>query len=202
MYQLRRITLIVAVVVVLAACGGSDGSDSPAAPSSSNPDGGATTTQQQGSDTTAGSPSATDASPSGASFARVTVEGTTYEFEKSGPAATCNPDFFGGFFAVLYTEDLGQTFQIELWSSGSGEGRESTSSMNITTPDGVEYDLDAIPDKSWPTVEAGTSRVETFSYEGNRATGTGYYINNEVAFGTDGPYEPIIGEFEVVCGDD
>lgn len=202
MYQLRRIALLVALVVVVAACGGSDGSDTSAAPSSTNPDSGATTTQQQGTDSTVASPGVTEPTPSGASFARVTVEGTTYEFAKIGPAATCDSDFFGGFFAVLYTEDLSETFQIELWNQGSGEGRTSTSSLNITTPDGSEYDLDADPEKTWPTVEAGTSRVDSFSYEGNRATGTGFYINNEVAFGNDGPYEPIVGEFEVVCGDD
>jgi hypothetical protein len=202
MKAFRHIPLLVVFAMIMAACAGSSDSAAETSTTARSSDN-TTTTQQPTPDTTPGTSAPTPATggADGSSSATVTLAGDTYEFGDYGPPATCDADFFGGFFAVLYSADLSQTFQVELWNDGSGEGRSNTSSTNITAADGTEYDLDAIPDKSWPTVEAGTSRVESFTYEGNRATGIAYYINNEVAYGNDGPYEPIVGEFEVVCGE-
>lgn len=185
--------------MVLAACGG--GGEDPAAE--------ATEATQASPTETTGAPEVddSDTEPAGItetddSYALVTIDGTTYEFGENGPAATCSPDFFGGFFAVLYTEDLSGGFEVELWNDGVADDRSTTARMNVED-DGTTLDLEADPDGTWPAVEDGTSFVESFSYEGNRAEGTASFIDTEVAYNADLlPLDPILADFEVVCAED
>jgi hypothetical protein len=194
------LALIAALGMLTAACGGG-GEGGPT-------DGGLTTSTAGGSGSVAETTTTegtTQSSPGGEgeSLAVVTIDGTPFEFRKVGPAATCNPDFFGGFFSVLYSEDLGSVFEIELWNEGSGDGAQVSSARMTATIDGVEMDLEADPEGSWPGVEEGTSFVESFSYEDNSAQGTISFIDTEVAYNADlFPLDPVIAQFEITCGDD
>lgn len=203
----KRLAMMLATAMVLAACGG--GGEEPTAetiPESPTED---AETPEAGDTEEDGTPGAGDDdeeqptdTDTDESYARVTIDGTTYEFGENGPAATCNPDFFGGFSAVLYTEDSTGYFQVELWEEGTGEGRPVSGIME-TQIDGTNVDLVADPEGTWPAVEEGSSFIEPFSYEGNRAEGSISFIDTEVAYNADlFPLDPVIAEFEVVCAQD
>ncbi len=203
------------IAVIAAACGGGDSdaeeTDATTAPAPTTAAPAAPETTEAAGSTEAPQPDepAPDTTESGAtesavteSAASVTIDGVPYEFASNGPAATCNPDFFGGFLAVLYTPDLGGNFSVELWDDGSGDGAQVPAARMTVDAGGEILDLEADPDMSWPAAEAGTSYVADFSYEGSRAEGTIYFINNEVAFDASlAPLEAIVAEFEVVCAD-
>lgn len=204
MSRLGLFIVVVAVGLLAAACGGSsddgDASDTGASV--------ATTAASAVTDTTE-TPGSTDApqsdeqtSEAGESAATVTIDGVAYEFGANGPAATCEPDFFGGFFAVLVSTDLTANFSVELWNEGAGDGEQVSNATMLVEADGEILDLAANPESSWPAAEAGSSYIDTFTYEGNRANGTIYFINTEVAYNADlAPLDPIVGEFEIVCAD-
>ena len=132
----------------------------------------------------------------------MTIDGVSYDFGANGPAATCNPDLFGGFFAVLSSPDLAAGFSVALWNEGAGDGEQvSTATMKVEAG-GETLDLEADPEMFWPAAEAGTSYVGDFSYDGNRAEGMIYFINSEVAYDASlAPLDQIVAEFEVVCAD-
>lgn len=191
---------LLAIAMTLGACGGGEtapenSSATTASGSSETPD----PTSAPSDSTEPGSGGDVD----GASVGRVTIDGTTYEFGMNGPAVRCDPDAFGGFWAIMRTEDLSGSFGVELWPDGGGD-RADNASMSITV-DGVEMDLKANPEgePNWPAVEAGTSLVQSFQVDGNKATGIASFIDDEVAFDASlFPLDPIIGEFEVICGSD
>jgi hypothetical protein len=205
MSALRTLAVgVVFIAVIAAACGGGANEGEPA-----GTDPPAATTAAPTAPQTTAATGATDApqpaeSEPGASesVATVTIEGTSYVFGANGPAATCKPNFFGGFFAVLYSPDLGANFSLELWNEGAGDGEQvSAATMKVDTG-GETLDLDANPEMSWPAAELGSSYVGDFSYEGHRAEGMIYFINSEVAYDASlAPLDPIVAEFEVVCAD-
>lgn len=200
----KLLTVGLVVGLIAASCGGS--SDD-AGTSGTDESTTTTTASSDATTTTAGTATETtgaQGSGGGAteSTATVTIDGVAYVFGENFAAATCTPDFFGGFFAVLYSEDASANFQVELWNEGTGDGtRLPTAGMNVEA-DGEILDLEADPEKSWPAAEAGTSFVGPFTYGGNTASGTIHFINTEVAYNADlAPLEPIVAEFEVVCAD-
>lgn len=207
MSALRKLAVgTIFIAVVTAACGGGDSADgepgatdAPAATTAA-PTSAPQTTEAanttQAPQPTEGAAGATE------SAGTVTIDGASYEFGANGPAATCKPDFFGGFFAVLYSPDLAATFSVELWNAGTGDGEQVSAARMKVDAGGETLDLDANPEMSWPAAVAGTSYVDNFSYEGNRAAGMIYFINNEVAYDASlAPLDPIVAEFEVVCAD-
>lgn len=198
----RQIILAVIIAMLVAACGGSDGE-------AGSEDGDSSSTTQAEQETSSTSSEADSDEPDepaeeepttggGESTGMATVDGTEYVFGANGPAATCDPDFFGGFFAVLYSPDLSQTLSVELWPEGAGEGRVNTGTLNLVAPDGTELDLEADPEDSWPVAEAGSTFIDEFTIDGNTARGTGTFINTEVAYG-EGPFEPVTVDFEITC---
>lgn len=197
------------IALIAAACGGGDSdtgesgtTDAPvtttAAPAAPQTTAIADTTEAPQPD----EPAPAGSEASGESTATVTIDGVSYEFGANGPAATCDPTFFGGFFAVLYSPDLSDNFAVELWKEGTGDGEQvSGATMNVDAG-GETLDLEADPEMSWPAAEAGTSYVSEFNYDGNRAEGTIYFINSEVAYDASlAPLDAIVAEFEVVCAD-
>ena len=188
------------VGLIAASCGGSSddsgtsGTDAPtttiaASSESTTTVAGASTETTKAPDTSGGETSAT-----------VTIDGVEYVFGDNAPGDTCNPDLFGGFFAVLHGEDVSTNFSVELWNEGTGDGKQVTTAGMKVEVNGETLDLEADPETSWPAAEAGSSYVEPFTYEGDRASGTIHFINTEVAYNADlAPLEPIVAEFEVVC---
>jgi hypothetical protein len=130
----------------------------------------------------------------------VTIDGVEYRFGDTGPGATCDSEFFGGFFAVLRTEDMAGVFNVELWNPGAGDGKQTTNaSMNVTV-NGEKLDLEANPEKEWPAAALGSSKVDSFSYEGDTAQGSISFINTEVAYNAAlAPLDPIHATFTVTC---
>lgn len=196
--RLRWTALALIAVTTIAACGGSD--------NGSAGDDAATTTAAQTDTSSTAAPSNTTSPETalgagdGSSRAVVTIDGADYQFGAEGPGSTCDPDFFGGFFAVLRTEDLAGVFSIELWNPGTGDGKQTpTASFNMTV-NGEKLDLEANPEREWPAAEAGTSKVDSFTYEGDTAQGSISFINAEVAYNADlAPLAPIKATFTVTC---
>jgi len=128
-------------------------------------------------------------------IAVVTIDGESYEYFPEGPVGTCDPDFFGGFNAVLYTEGYVDSLNFDLVTDGS---RESTATVTVR-----ELDLDLVADAGgeWAAVEDGTSAVLDFTIEGNTASGAVLFINEDRAFNpTNFPLESIEATFIIRCG--
>jgi hypothetical protein len=194
------IVLLLGLAMTLGACGGGE-TTPPESPATTTGD---STDTPDPTDASSDSTPADEAGDSTeASVARVTLDGTVYEFGMFGPATRCVPDQFGGFWVIMRTEDLGGSFGAELWPDG-GTDRVNQANMTITV-DGVYMDLTANPtmEANWPAVEAGTSLVQSFQIDGNKASGTASFIDDEVAYDSSlFPLDPIIADFEVVCGSD
>jgi hypothetical protein len=213
----HRIAIVVALVTVVAtACSGDDGAD----PTSTVADGATTTTtatQSGGGDdttTTQASTGGGEASDDGTSSATVTIGDTTWTFATTGfPAETCDPNFFGGFFAVLYmADDNGELLLVDGQSSGIGITLpgENWASQGIDDPASVEVTI-AETDESWvanpdtnlPGIEAGQSQVDDWTIDGNTASGTATFVEENAAYaaagGTGDPVQPMTGTFEVTC---
>lgn len=196
----KRLAIVLTTAMVLVACGG--GGEDPVAettPEAPAEDTGTPDEATNAPETDDDEEQAATSTETDESYARVTIDGTTYEFGEYGPGTTCNPDFFGGFFAVLRTEDVTGVFEIENAPDGA-----MTAGMNVNA-DGTELGLEADPEQEefWPAVEEGSSFVESFTKEGNRAVGTISFIDTEVAFDASlFPLDPILAEFEVVCAED
>ena len=200
--RVKLLMIGMVVGLITASCGGS--SDDAG---TSGTDASTTTTAASSESTTtaAGASTETTKAPDTSgdeTSATVTIDGVAYVFGDNAAPATCTPDFFGGFFAVLYSEDASANFEVELWNEGTGDGeRLPTAGMKVEA-NGEILDLEANPETSWPAAEAGTSYVGPFTYEGTTASGTIHFINTEVAYNADlAPLEPIVAEFEVVCAD-
>lgn len=128
-------------------------------------------------------------------IAVVAISGETYEFFPEGPAGTCEPDLFGGFHAVLYSEGFVDSLNIDLIPDGS---RVSTATMKLQD---LDLDLVADAEGEWAAVEDGTSTVLDFTIDGNTASGIVFFINEDRAFNAANyPLESIEATFTVTCG--
>jgi len=141
-------------------------------------------------------------SGSGSMSASLTIDGETYEFSETGFAAeTCDPSFFGGFWAALYMPD------------GAGGVMSGTSATILLIPEELEDDLEqvsaiavsvdsaAVDYHADPELEGrggGLSSVDSFTIDGNSATGSATFVNRDTPFDED--IVPVEGTFEVACG--
>ncbi|MDW3220464.1 MAG: hypothetical protein R8F63_17785 [Acidimicrobiales bacterium] len=124
----------------------------------------------------------------------VTIGTDSYEFfaEEIG---TCDPEFFGGFHAVLYSPGFTNSVTIDLVTD---DNRVSTVTMNLQD---LDLDLVADAEGQWAAVEEGTSAVLDFSIDGISASGSVSFINEDRAFNSANfPLDPIEATFTVTCG--
>lgn len=126
-------------------------------------------------------------------LAVVTIDDVEYEFRSVGGPSTCDPDFFGGFQVVLYTEGFVDSLNMALFA----DLERSTVTMKLQ-----EEDLDLVADArgEWAAVEPGTSAVLDVQIDGTTATGSLSFINEDRAFNSANlPLDPIQATFTVTC---
>ncbi|MEZ4503095.1 MAG: hypothetical protein R3C39_10760 [Dehalococcoidia bacterium] len=187
--KVRLLTVGCALLALsVVACGDSgndtsDGGTAAATESTAQADAPPTSTAEEESGSSSGG------SDVGPNSARVVIDGQTYLFALD-EGGSCNPDFFGGFRAILTRVDEsgapvpmaelpGGTQGITI-SLGPEGGGEASILANLDT--GWQAGLD-------PETEA---TVESYSIDGNRAEGTATLAGGE---GTD----TVSASFEVQC---
>jgi hypothetical protein len=201
---LFRAPLLALLLIATAACGGGD--DAPEATNGTEP-GGSEATSEPGA-ATPGAENGDESDDSGdapaaggASVAVITIGEYRYEIDVTpGAIQRCDPDFFGGFWALGSGD--GGTLELELWPDGmEGETDRVAVSDN-------ENDFDWVADAEadfMGVVETGVSQVDSFTVDGSTASGTATFIEENAVFaavgGTGEPPEPVTGTFEVVCGE-
>ena len=127
----------------------------------------------------------------GEASATIALNGVTYEFAfVDFPAERCEPDVFGVFQVVMYSEDQSARVDIELPGETDGTPRFR---LNVESGDWVADETD-----EWPAVTPGDSEVADYTIDGRSASGSGTAINDDDAFGDD-PAEPVDFSFDVVC---
>lgn len=214
---MKRVAVI-AVLLGLAACGGGGDAEG-------DPD--VTTTQPDTPETSEAAPSPEITEPAEADddegagsggvdahYATVTLAGETYTFGDTGFAAQqCNPDLFGVFFAVLYMLDdqgnpdiEGGVVNFTLLREGvDPEQVEQWPELTVSISD---PDMEWIADEEKASelgIESGMSQVDSYTVEGNRATGTAtFYESNSywaMVGGQADEMDTAQGSFEVNCAD-
>jgi hypothetical protein len=146
------------------------------------------TTQPAGS-----APSTAAPGPAGdINTATVTIDGQRYEFAAEGVATRCNPDFFGTFWVIARTADGSGTLEMLLVPEGNQTAGE-TSRVKVVVEDIAGRDWRADEDGGEGTPE-GLSRVESFSIDGGKATGTALFVDVEMGDGATAE-----GTFEATC---
>jgi hypothetical protein len=132
-------------------------------------------------------PTATDTrgSVAGETMATLTLDGTTYEFREF-ENGSCNPDLFGGFSAILgRIGPDGERLTDE--THGVGQGMSVQIGPGMADDGGDTGSVGALLDIAW-----NADDIDTFTIEGNRATGTATFMS-ETGEG------PVPGVFEVIC---
>jgi hypothetical protein len=183
----RPLGLVLVCTLVVAACGGDGGT----------PDDTATTTTagstSQTTQPTSGTPSTDAPGPAGdVNTAAVTIDGQRYEFAAEGVATRCNPDFFGTFWVIARTADGAGTLEMLLVPEGNQTAGE-TSKVKVMIEELAGRDWRADEDGGEGTPE-GVSRVESFSIDGGKATGTALFVDVEMGDGATAE-----GTFEATC---
>jgi hypothetical protein len=216
--HLRKLLVAgLAGISVLAACGGSDevgGTVDGAAPQATQPaaDAAAPSTTTTAPPTTSGDASSgvANGQPVASSGAEnivlVTIGDTTYEFDASpGTISDCNPDFFGAFFVNGASAD-GDSVSL-LLPPPDDPNFEDPPSLRVKVNDGgADYTADPsiLENGNYADViDEGDSQVDSFTLDGNTASGTATFIDEQQIFaalgGTADDPEPIQGTFEVTC---
>lgn len=200
--QGREVASAMAFVMIITACGGGDsgGTTAPGA----EPEAPATTTGQVESatptipddpGTTAPAETAVEEDDAVAedSFATVTIGDRTWEFAPTGfLTERCDTNFFGGYW-VLFTTGVGILLPGPNWEE---QGVDQTPNITVNLEDeGLEWVAD--PDTSLPGVAAGQSQIDSFQFDGGRASGTATFVEANAAYG--GTVEPVTGTFEAFC---
>ena len=212
---MRTTTIVLAVTgMLVTGCGGDDSStvtdpssDDAAAVSTidndpvADPTGSATTADAgQASDddqnppTEATSAPAPESSGIGDNTAIVTIGDQQFEFDVSpGSIQRCDPNFFGAFWALATQQEGG----LELLLPPEGDPNfEDPPTMKVRD-DATDSEWIADPSTLLPGVQAGQSQIDTFTVDGNRATGTATLVEQNGAYA--GTIEPVTGTFEVLC---
>jgi hypothetical protein len=181
--------------MITASCGGSAEETTTTA---AEPATGAVPTTVAGpTDTTVAAPAAETTTTGGEiileSSATVTIGDETWEFAPTGfMTERCDTDFSGGFW-VLFTTGVAILLPGENWEA---QGVDQTPNVQIKLQDeGVEWVAD--PDTSLPGVVAGQSQIDSFEFDGNRASGTATFVEANAAYA--GTVQPVSGTFEAVC---
>lgn len=209
----RRLLVIISVLVlVVAACSGSGddgtGDNSPdPTPTSGSEDGsgGSDNGDDGGSGDDTPTDSGDETSSDGIGTATVTIGDTTYEFAPmfDGPGFQCNPDFFGGFFVVATDGPVTQGPNSIGASLGiSGETPEVTLRVESGGDADIEWIADAGKYDDLDDLPEGIG-VTDFSIDGNTASGTGVFFNENsywaVLGGVADEVEVASGSFEITC---
>jgi len=196
----KRFWVIAAIGLVTAACGGTV--------VESGDDATATTAPADDGAPAATSAPATQAPATAVNVATVTIGDKTYEADVDPEELLqrCDPDFFGGFWALgggveisLPPPDDPVTDdppRVTVKDEASGlEWIADPSASSLGSLSGDDYDF-KIPE--------GDSQVDSYTFDGNTATGTATFIEQEAYYqwtgGGDQP-EPVQGAFEVTCGE-
>jgi hypothetical protein len=128
----------------------------------------------------------------------VTIGDVRLEFDVTpGSIQRCDPDFFGAFWAIATQQDGG----LELLLPPDGDPNfEDPPSMKVRD-DGSGLTWVADPATNLPGVEPGQSQIDTFTVDGNHATGTATLVEEESAYASQngGTIETVTGTFEVLC---
>lgn len=217
----RLILAIVVMLVALTACGGGGDSSEAGDPEASttaaaaDPEVTTSDTAPAAGDEEPGNEAADDSdsdSVSGIGEATLTINGETYFFgETSFPALRCDPNMFGVFFVVLPMVDE----QGNAVPSGGGLElvllQEGTDPEELDQRNEVRLDLDSL-DQEWIAdeediaerdLEPGTSQVDSYTIDGNRASGTAtFYEENSYWASVGDPANEVAtaqGTFEVTC---
>ncbi len=191
----RTAAIALILAMITASCGGSAEETTTTA---AEPATGAVPTTVAGpTDTTVAAPDAETTTTGGEvsveSSATVTIGDETWEFAPTGfMTERCDTDFFGGFW-VLFTTGVTILLPGENWEA---QGVDQTPNVQIKLEDeGVEWVAD--PDTSLPGVVAGQSQIDSFEFDGNRASGTATFVEANAAYA--GTVQPVSGTFEAVC---
>lgn len=224
---MRRRVLAAAFLLLIAACGGGD--DAAQDDVAAGADAATTTTAapvQSGGDSSSGG-SQTDggaseddasggdsggAAVSGLGVGSVTINGETYQFGDSGfPALQCNPDLFGVFFAVLaMVDDQGNEvadgggLELVLLHPGSDpEELGQTNEARVRIGSLEEEWIADEEDIAERELDPGTSQVDSYTIDGDRASGTATFYEEETYWASVGDSSKTVsvteGTFEVTC---
>lgn len=214
----RLVLAALVSVLALGACGGSDevgDTVDGAAPLATQP---ASDAAAPSTTTTPPSETSDDASPtdeggqspvSGAeNTVVVTIGATTYEFDATpGTLTECNPDFFGAFFVNGASAD-GDSVSLLLPPPGDPNFEDPPSVRVKVNNGGADFTADPsiIEIANYADViSEGDTQVDAFTVDGNTASGTATFIDEQGIFaalgGQAGDPEPIRGSFEVACSD-
>lgn len=185
--------LITFTMLACAACGGGDAGEAPGttaaageAATSTEPSAESTPPETTTPETTAATESQRqDPERSGAV---ITVGGETFTYAVVDDGGSCNPDFFGGFRAILTRiDENGDPVPNEEAGEGFTEG------VTISVTEALEG---VIGGPRWTAGQDGneTTSIDSVEIDGNRASGAATF-----AVGTD---ETAEGSFEVVCVDE
>ena len=201
---------LVVVALVVAACGDSGGSSE----DSSEP-----TTSATQSDVPAADESTSttkdfveqaqeqlqDAVDTAGGTATVSIGEETWEFEffESVPFAVCDADFFGGFFAVLTSQDdilvPNNSFNITL--PGGDFTDPPSATLTIAVDGDAKWFADETIYERKEDLPPGLG-VTSFSIDGNTASGTALFYEEESYFQLFNPEAELLmaeGTFEVTC---
>jgi hypothetical protein len=193
--------------VIGSACGGTGrGTVDSAAPQTTQPadDGAAVSTTTP--ETTPGN--VDDSPPESGSANRgvVSIGGTDFVFDATPDVITeCDPDFFGAFRVVGVTE-AGDTVEILLPPPDDANFEGPPSVRVKVNNGGADWTADPsiLETGDYASViSEGDSQVDSFTVEGNSASGTATFVDEQQIFaalgGTGDPPEPVQGTFEVTC---
>lgn len=210
----HRTHWIIVLAVVVAACGGSSGTATTGAGSGIGTSGGdvvaVTTTAPQPVDSetapTAGEDDTRGQSDGTVNTGTVTIGDTTWEFDATpGTLKQCDPDFFGAFWVIGESPD-GDGVTILLPPSDD-PNFEDPPSVRVGVNDGgpdFTADPSILETGNYDTViSEGDSQVDSFTVDGNTASGTATFVDEQAIFAAlggaaDDP-EPVRGSFEVTC---
>ena len=212
----RLASLLAAGALILTACGGSDPAVSEGDPgedtttvavdTTAQDDGGAGQSTVTTATSTTGSDS-TGESTGGGNVATVTIGDQTFEFDANpeGPITDCNPDFFGAFWVVGGDPD-GNSLNLLLPAEGDANFDDPPSVRVVDRGTGADWtaDVSLLETGNYEDVlDAGDSQVDSYTVEGNTASGTATFVDENQIFavlgGTADSVEPVTGAFEVTC---
>lgn len=133
--------------------------------------------------------------------ATVTVGDMTYEADVTpGTLQRCDPDFFNAFWA------LGGGVELFLPPPDDPNHTDAPRVVAKDEASGLEWVADPTANQGGATsIPEGDSQVDSFTIDGNTATGTATFIEQEAFYqwtgGGDQP-KPVQGTFEVTCAEE
>ncbi len=137
----------------------------------------------------------------------ITIGAETWEFTllPDHILASCDADFFGGFFAILTSNDdimeTGDTLALTLPGGDFTDPPQVT--LNIQTAGEAEWIADETWYERYPDLPPGIG-VTNFSIDGNTASGTATFFEEESWFQSRAGDASLLqieeGTFQITCG--